>query len=421
MVHNGLWSPLLSGSAGTGMAWDWNWLDDDSFYRYIQAATQVVKGIPFSRRTWRDVQVQAFEFADALRKPYYADALIEGFPGNYAFPREALDRELFTVREDGRLDRQDLLHARLGERQSWRTPSKSFQVRYPVDGQFIVYVPELGGGPKPAPRLTVSLDGNVALEQELLPYGPADQYDPRAYYQKYAIAVPAGAHMIRVANTGGGTITTAFELTNYVRRNGPHLEVRGMQTDDYILLWLKHPEFNWMYRRMGMTSDEQPAGSQYPLEVQRSPPGHRLGNAAESDRLREHFQHEQLLDLAGLDTLHRSAVSYVRQHQSPGGLRPVCMRWQNQCAPTPPQRTRLVKPIVLLGVAERVESLCPTSIVQQQNLVAAGDEEEIFRQRVGVTELVSRVQPAGAVRSVWTALLVHDRDVSGVFLLPVPR
>ena len=33
-----------------------------------------------------------------------------------------------------------------------------------------------------------------------------------------------------------------------------------MQTDDYILLWLKHPEFNWMYRRMGMTSDEQPAG-----------------------------------------------------------------------------------------------------------------------------------------------------------------
>lgn len=65
---------------------------------------------------------------------------------------------------------------------------------------------------------------------------------------------------IRVANTGGGTITTAFELTNYVRRNGPNLEVRGLQTGDYILLWLKHPEFNWMYRRMGMTSDEQPAG-----------------------------------------------------------------------------------------------------------------------------------------------------------------
>jgi hypothetical protein len=74
------------------------------------------------------------------------------------------------------------------------------------------------------------------------------------------IDVPAGAHTIRVANTGGGTITTGFELTNYVRRNGPNLEVRGLQTDDYILLWLKHPEFNRMYRRMGMTSDEQPAG-----------------------------------------------------------------------------------------------------------------------------------------------------------------
>jgi hypothetical protein len=260
MVHNGLWSPPLSGSAGTGMAWDWNWLDDGHFYRYIQAVAEVVKDIPFSRRTWRDVQVKAFEFADGSRKPYYADTLIEGFPGNYAFPPEALDRSLFTVQEDGRLDRQDLLHARLGERQSWRAPAKSFQVRYPVDGQFIVYVPELGGAPKPAPRLTVSLDGNVALEQELLPYGPADRYDPRAHYQKYLLDVPAGAHTIRVANTGGGTMTTVFELTNYVRRNGPNLEVRGLQTEDYILLWLKHPEFNWMYRRMGMTSDEQAAG-----------------------------------------------------------------------------------------------------------------------------------------------------------------
>jgi len=260
MVHNGLWSPLLSGSAGTGMAWDWNWLDDDHFYRYIQAVAQAVKDIPFSRRTWRDVQVQAFEFADASRGPYYSDTLIEGFPGNYRFPPEALDRELFTVHDDGRLDRQDLLHARLGQRQSWCAPAKSFQVRYPVDGQFIVYVPELGGGARPAPRLTVTLDGNVAFEQDLLPYGSADSYDPRAYYQKYSIDVPAGAHTIRVANTGGGTIATAFELTNYVRRNGPNLEVRGIQTDDYILLWLKHPEFNWMYRRMGMTSEEQPTG-----------------------------------------------------------------------------------------------------------------------------------------------------------------
>ncbi|MBM4025979.1 MAG: DUF5060 domain-containing protein [Planctomycetes bacterium] len=260
MVHNGLWSPLLSGSAGTGMAWDWNWLDDDRFYRYIQAVAQVVKDIPFSRRTWRAVEVQAFQFADAGRPPYYADVLIEGFPGNYAFPPEALARETFTVLENGRLDRQDLLHARLGEPRSWQASAKSFQVRYPVDGQFIVYVPELGGGPKPAPRLTVSVNGNVALERDLMPYGPADQYDARAYYQRYPVDIPAGSHTIRVANTGGGSFVTAFALTNYVRRHGPNLEVRGWQTDDYLLIWLKHPDFNLMYRRMGLASAEQPAG-----------------------------------------------------------------------------------------------------------------------------------------------------------------
>lgn len=260
MVHDGLWSPLVSGSAGTGMAWDWNWLDDDRFYRYIQAVAQVVKGIPFSRRTWRAVQVQAFEFADAARPAYYADTFVEGFPGNYTFPPEARDRETFTVLENGRLDRQDLLYARLENRPSGQARPKSFQVRYPVDGQFIVYVPEFDGASKPAPRLTVSVDGNVALEQELGPSGPAQPYDPRAYYQKYPIRIPAGGHTIRVANTGGGSLTTAFELTNYVRCNGPNLEVRGLQTDDYLLLWVKHPEFNWMYQRMGLQPEEQPAG-----------------------------------------------------------------------------------------------------------------------------------------------------------------
>jgi hypothetical protein len=260
MVHDGLWSPLLSGSAGTGMAWDWNWLDDEHFYRYIQAVAQVVKDIPFSRRTWRPVQVQAFEFADAARPPYYVDAFIEGFPGNYTFPSEARDRETFTVLDNGQLDRQDLLYARLENRKTGQARAKSFQVRYPADGQFIVYVPELSGDLKSAPRLTASVDGKAVLERELLPYGPPERYDARSYYQKYPVEIPAGNHTIRVANTGGGSILTAFELTNYVRRTGPNLEVRGLQTDDYLLVWVKHPEFNWMYRRMGLQTEEQPAG-----------------------------------------------------------------------------------------------------------------------------------------------------------------
>ncbi len=115
----------------------------------ISTNIYAVKDIPFSRRTWRSVQVQAFEFADAWRKPYYADTLIESFPGNYAFPAEAVNRGLFTVQENGRLDRPDLLQARLGERQSWRASAKSFQVRYPIDGRFIVYVPELAEAQSP--------------------------------------------------------------------------------------------------------------------------------------------------------------------------------------------------------------------------------------------------------------------------------
>jgi hypothetical protein len=106
----------------------------------------------------------------------------------------------------------------------------------------------------------VSVDEQTVLRKDLLPYGPEDQYNPLAYYQEYPIDVPAGSHRIRVANTGGGTILTAFQLTNYVRRFGPNLVVRGMQTEDYLLLWLQNPDFNWLYSRMGKQPDRQPAG-----------------------------------------------------------------------------------------------------------------------------------------------------------------
>jgi hypothetical protein len=259
MAHNGLWSPFMNGSAGTGMAWDWNWLDNEHFYRYIGAVSKFVNGIPFSHRDWNPIQIESLTYTNNARQPSYANALIEGFPGNYAFPPEALEYGPFTVLENGRLDRQDLLHAVLGERRAWRRDAVSFDVEYPVDGRFIVYIPELRGE-EPTPQLTVSVDGAITLQKELLPYVAPEAYNPRAYYGSYSIDIVAGAHRVRVANTGGGSIVTAFQLINYVSHTGPNLEVRGMQTDDYVLIWLKHPEFNWMFNRMGMQPQQQAEG-----------------------------------------------------------------------------------------------------------------------------------------------------------------
>ena len=36
--------------------------------------------------------------------------------------------------------------------------------------------------------------------------------------------------------------------------------MRNLQTDEYILLWLCHPQFTWYHKKMGITPEEQPAG-----------------------------------------------------------------------------------------------------------------------------------------------------------------
>ena len=63
-----------------------------------------------------------------------------------------------------------------------------------------------------------------------------------------------------IANTGGGFFPVGYELAGFVRRDGPDLQVRGMQSDDIILLWLKSPKLTWLYGRMGVEPQTQPAG-----------------------------------------------------------------------------------------------------------------------------------------------------------------
>ncbi len=67
-------------------------------------------------------------------------------------------------------------------------------------------------------------------------------------------------HAIAIENTGGGFMPVGYELGGFVRCDGPHLQVRGMQSDDIILLWLKSPKLTWLYARTGVEPEEQPSG-----------------------------------------------------------------------------------------------------------------------------------------------------------------
>jgi hypothetical protein len=263
MVHDGLWGPLMSGSASTGLAWEGNWLDHEIFYTYIKAVSRFVDGIPFSKRTWTPVEVASFRFDQgSASKPTYGDVVVEGWSGN--FRRSSSVPDVFMIDRDGQVDHQDALNAELtGAPDERQTASVTFDIEYPVNGQLVVYITEVRRS-EPTPRLTVTVDEQERLAEDVLP-AKSRHYHPIMHNRSYTIPVPAGTHRIRVANSGGGSFVTAFELRNYVRRESGDVEIRGLQCDDYVLLWLKNQKFTLLHELMAMDLTPQPTGT---LELQ---------------------------------------------------------------------------------------------------------------------------------------------------------
>lgn len=264
MVHNGLWGPLVSGGATTGLAWDSNWLDHHTFYTYTRAVSKFVDGVPFSKRRWEPVSVSSFAFSATQTSPYYADVLVEGWPGN--FRRSPNPPEFFQIDENGNVDQQESLSAILSGGGGRRPSSVGFTVEYPVGGEFTIYVTELRDT-EPTSQLTVILNGEQVLEKDLPPLD-VENFNPVMYNQTFTIDIPKGFHNIRIENTGGGSFVTAFELKNYLLKNGPDLEVRGLQSEDYILVWLKNPKFTILHSLVNEGIESQPAGL---LELQNVP------------------------------------------------------------------------------------------------------------------------------------------------------
>jgi hypothetical protein len=255
IVHDGLWGALVSGSAGAALPWGWdNWVDAQNMYHYWKPVAEVVHGVPFHKRQWQPVSVAAMVFQDRGRRPYYAGRFFEGWSRNFAF-RIAPDPRptTFHITREGQVDSPESFNAVLAARQS-----HTLAIPVPVDTTLVVHVPEIatpGGSGNPVLRVTV--DGREALNQPLAPESKEHVWE---FWKHFSVPLRAGQRTVEVANAGEGSLWTAYELRDYLRREGPDLDVMGIQTQDYILLWARNPQFIWIYDREGRKLSEQPEG-----------------------------------------------------------------------------------------------------------------------------------------------------------------
>ncbi|NLX99188.1 MAG: DUF5060 domain-containing protein [Rhodopirellula sp.] len=251
IVHNGLWGAVMNGSAGAALPWGWGeWVDGQDMYHYWTPLAAVVQDIPFCRRQWKPVEVERFTYRDGPGKPHYASVFFEGWPRNYSFTLcPPQPPAAFDIDADGRVKQQESFRGMLSAGET-----QTLAVEFPVDGSLTVHVPERSA--QGDPILEVQVDGTKVLGQPL----PLDAETAWSYWKFFTVPIRAGAHRIRVGNAGSGTFWTAYELGNYRLRQGPDLEVQGLQTDDYLLLWARNPQFIWLCAREGRNPEPQPQG-----------------------------------------------------------------------------------------------------------------------------------------------------------------
>jgi len=210
IVHNGLWGAVMNGSAGTALPWDWgSWVDAQDMYHYWKPVAAVVKDVPFCKREWRRVEVERLAYRDGPGKPYHASVFFEGWPRNYAYTLcPPQPPKVFDVDAEGRVNQQESLRGTL-------YAGDTLAVEFPVDGSLTVHVPERSA--QGDPILEVQVDGAKVLTESL----PRDTETAWSYWKFFTVPVLAGAHRIRVSNTGSGTFWAAYELGNYRLREGP--------------------------------------------------------------------------------------------------------------------------------------------------------------------------------------------------------
>eukprot|EP01006_Ploeotia_vitrea_P067016 TRINITY_DN96232_c0_g1_i1.p1 TRINITY_DN96232_c0_g1~~TRINITY_DN96232_c0_g1_i1.p1 ORF type:complete len:628 (+),score=63.39 TRINITY_DN96232_c0_g1_i1:28-1911(+) len=68
VLHNGLWSSIVSTNAGTAMSWFWKFIDEGNFYGEYKAVQKVLKGLQFDRYNWFTFPVTVANCTNANKK-----------------------------------------------------------------------------------------------------------------------------------------------------------------------------------------------------------------------------------------------------------------------------------------------------------------------------------------------------------------
>jgi len=254
-LHDGLWASTMTRCFGGAAIWYWDgYVHPKNLYGEFTALRRFVDTVP-----WPKLKLELAEFGPAS-VPAAADAKWGDIrlQGTLGWARQP-DGDL-TVGADGKIqgDKQFSEFLYSDSKPDMKAPAR-FHVTYPRDGLLILHVGTTNAGAV----LHVLVDGAEVWNHDV-PAGEGEgewkstKYMAEwstwqsTYDRDYEVPIPAGEHTIELENTGPDWVTvTGLTFTGCRDPKLATLDLLGLRTGDYAILWVHDPASNWYDDKYG--------------------------------------------------------------------------------------------------------------------------------------------------------------------------
>jgi len=245
LLHDGMWSTLMTGSAGSAMLWWWdNHIAPGNLYYHFAALSAFVKGVDFPREAFAVIENASFAFKESSVETPYRDLMLGG-PRAWE-PAEENKPATVKISADGKMSVEGkvagILHGLINHR-NLHNPL-TFELALPHPTRLTIKVSGVSG--YGGAHLVASLDGATVLDKPMPDTNPPGKHDTLQNYDgDYSIDIPAGSHTLKVENTGTDWALVSYVLERSERKSAPDLRLYGMRGKTVSLIWIQNAMHNY--------------------------------------------------------------------------------------------------------------------------------------------------------------------------------
>ncbi|MEA2554140.1 MAG: hypothetical protein QOJ65_2316, partial [Fimbriimonadaceae bacterium] len=243
-VHDPMWASVASGAAGAAMPW-WteSFASSNKMSRHFSGVAAFVKGIDWPAERFRQA-TPTFAFQEKPPSTFYRDLVLENGPVSWANTEYNLPRyvRIYPWGVQYGLPVAGILHGQKLHPSKFNPVTFTMDLRNPT--QLDLTVGEVSGSG--GAYIKVTLDGEDVLGLDLAdPKGLTNQDTITKYRGTYSVSIPAGHHVLRVADVGRDWVKVGYRFRDLLPRKGPPLIGYSSVGESVVVGWVRLADRSW--------------------------------------------------------------------------------------------------------------------------------------------------------------------------------